>query len=448
MIYPYYDYNWKLDEVSLGQLLFYHLELSIHNTFDFFYSAEEEPKYADCFIDCKDFAVLNITSCVNYYNKLIYEKYCDNIKCLEVLAFNLDDDLIKFDEFKEIESMNPEIVNDQDFYSEWQYAFATLFDTNKGQKLLKQICRYEHLRYNASKWMAIDLVRQYVKFSIERYLAYIKEKDSIINNAPKWNYIIYKNYYLDVDKYVDARKIDITKLIHPDFTKLVKAEILNTKIEEQIICSVKSQRTNLIYSATNSILNYTNNEQELIEFRAMGFGNSIFDFFDEEIGGVPSICFFPYKYFQTNKYNQIHKKVLNSISKYIKYGFATERKWVLETISQLISDFMKNPKEEKGNMPNNTDQNIVNKPNIKQMLNKLNSTNHKILLLIKMNLLENKKPKEIKKEFLPNDEDTLENIRKILSNQYPNHPKFPFGKKPQKAVNELLKKYEIKIPDN
>lgn len=119
-------------------------------------------------------------------------------------------------------------------------------------------------------------------------------------------------------------------------------------------------------------------------------------------------------------------------------------------IGVLLSHYLLSTDDEE---LHSTEDEETNKPKttdipIQQMLNELKFANHKILLLKILNLLENKTPKEIKEEFLPSDNDKLENIRKILASQYPNHKKFAFGEKAQKAVNEVLKKYRVEIPDN
>ena len=406
MIWEKDDWVWKIDTVSLNEILYYNLKTGITNVF----IQKNSPISDDLRVTIRK-AWVDIVSYVNYFNKKIDKKYRGDTKQLKLLAFNLDRELTQIDFFDSVEPFPEYFINEEGRKIERDYIFEKAVYSDTFRYYFEYGIKYKSLRKNPAKYLVIDIVRQYLKFSILRYISYCDERESIIIDKPKWNYQNNKEYKINVQSRIDEITCCNGKFGY---------EFSNYQLEEI---------ARLFYLGANSILNYANDKEEIKKFTWLHI--PIFDYFTG-ISSTPYYAFYSYKYFQSDKYVQFHTKIV----KFLNENFEDEvkilkhRDFLLGNIGILLLNYLESK-----------DDTETIEPNIQTMLNKLKYTSHKLLLLDKLDLLDRKTAKEIKEEYLPNEK--LDTIRKTL--RYAEYPrgnvKYPYSNNANDMVKKVLQKY-------
>lgn len=417
MIWEKDDWVWKIDTVSLNEILYYNLKTGIKE----FFFQEKSPISDDLRVTIRK-AWVDIVSYVNYFNKKIDKKYRGDTKQLKLLAFNLDRELTQIDFFDSVEPFPEYFINEEGQKVERDYIFEKAIYSDTFRFYLEYGgIKYKSLRKNHAKYLVIDIVRQYIKFSILRYISYCKERESIIIDKPKWNYQNWTKYEIDVQSRIE----EIT--------------CCNGKFGYEFSNYQLKEIEQLFYLGVNSILNYAN-EEEIKKF--IWFDVPIFDYFTGICSSTnPYYAFYPYKYFQSDKYVQFHTKIV----KFLNENFEDEvkilnhRRFLLGNIGLIILDYL--------NSKDDTETIEPNKSDIQSMLNELKYTNHKLLLLDKLNLLDGKTAIEIKEKYLPTEK--TDTIRKTLSyREYSkDHKKYPYSNNANDNVKRVLQKYNIDIEE-
>lgn len=247
MIWEQEDWVWKIDSISLNEILYHNLKAAISSVF-----CLKKPIPTDLRGSFRK-ACVDIVSYVNYFNKKIDEKYRGDNKHLKLLAFNLGRELTQIDFFEKIEPFPDIFFNEEGHPVERDYIFEKVVRSGDFEVYIKDGVAYETLRYFPEKYLVIDLIRQYIRFSILRYIAYNDERESILNNEPKWNYKDHKRYDLNFrSASVQTATEDIENVHRLEGIEYSKLEI--------------KEISRLLYLGANTILNYTNNKKEIEKF--------------------------------------------------------------------------------------------------------------------------------------------------------------------------------------